>query len=263
LVCFYVSDIFKVSADLPPGVALYNNKGTFLASKEYTGLFGNFIGQDVDNTCVSAMSKISTLATGSDQITTSITGRRVAFVLEDQKPWSEHVASICSGLDYVSIENMVSDGVTIIDRYKFDQYPDDLLIESNRVVANSVRQFNQPDRQYRYLFNYRENKTEPTKTKSYKSRFGYTGDVCEKEIDTVLYNESDVIDQADTTIIRDSVYSDLIELSLINQGYEFVVGDVLKIDHEDIPPMTFCEVLSKTHSEDGNTDIKVKAYRYN
>lgn len=263
LISFYVSDIYQVSADLPPGVALYNNKGRFLASKEYPSLFGDFIGPDSDITCINSIRKISELATGADIVTSSIAGRRVGFVIDQQKPWAEHVAKISAGLDYVAIENAVEDGLSIIDRYKFDQYPADLVIKSNQVVANSVKQFNQPDRQYRYLFSYREDKTDSSRTKTYKSNFGYTGDVGEKEIDTVLYNESDVIEQANTTIVRDSVYSDLIELSLVNQGYDFVIGDVLKIEHEDIPPRTFCEVLSKTHADGGDTDIKVKAYRYN
>lgn len=263
LLSFYVDDIARVSADLPPGIALYNNKGRFLASKEYQSLFGDFIGPDIDTTDMQSFRLMSELSAGQDYITSSIAGRRAAYVVDQQDSWFNHVANISAGLDYVAYESAGADGIQLLDRFKFDQYPADLIIKQDDVLADSVRSIRQSARQYRYLFSYRENGTDSALTKTYKSKIGYTGDVGERAISSVLYNESDVIAQADQTIIRDSAYSDLIELTLVRQGHDFQIGDVLKIEHDDIPPRTFCEVLDKNNNQNGQTDIKVKAYRYN
>jgi len=246
--------------ELPSGIAFYDDKGNLALSTEYADVHGDFIGGDRDQKSIPAFRDISVRTTGVDYITSHLNndGERLSHVLDSQKPWFQHIAEISNSIDYILSEFRVGDGFNVRRRYDFKDDPVDFVIEEHEVAV---------PRQYRYEFTYRKNHRNERLTRSYSSPVGHTGRFDALDIETPLYNLSDV-ESLGELISRDSVANNLRVLSLhgVERANTLFEGAAGYINHPRMPANSPCIIRSITPSislsdDTSQTRILVKILR--
>jgi len=255
---FRVQDARKFKNRLPRDICLYDSRGRLAVSNEYDRVFGDFVGESINQNSIQAIRKISTNATGIDYITTSVTGSRVGFVIDQPLPFIQHISRLLSSMDLYYTENLATDGIEIFERYKYTDPADDFYLEQDIIILDSVRRLQTDVRENRYIIEYRRDYNDDSKTKRIYSRSGFSSELDPKVISTPFFNQSSAQVIADT-IIRDSVYNSIYELRIVGIGHGIKVGQAGKINHPLVPRNKPC--IIQAVGEDTNlleTQITLK-----
>lgn len=261
---FRVEDANVYKNKMPPRCAAYDSNGYLAVSNRYSDVFGDFVGNNSTIDSVSALQEMSRLATGSDQITTTVTGSQCGFVVSEQAPWMDIARSIAPSFDYFIYDTLEAEGATMIERWNYDLSLREFLLESGefdgQLIDSSVTRDGDDLREYQYNVTYQPDLKEERRSKSVKSEVGYVGDKEAKSF-TTYFTEKTKAEEIASRISRDSSYNDLYSATIVGQGIGITIGQVGVVDHPNVPKLSRCEIYSISENEDGNTDIKFKVYR--
>ena len=261
---FRVDDARLYKNVMPPRCAAYDSNGYLAVSNRYDNPFGDFVGNNRAVDSVSALQEISNLATGSNQITTTVTGSQCGFVVTEQAPWMDIARKVAPFFDYFIYDTLEAEGATLIERWDYDLARQDFILESGefdgQLVDNSVRMDGDDPREYQYNVIYKPDLRDDRKSKSVKSELGYVGDKEAKTFTTYFTEEAKATSIA-ARIDRDSAYNHLYSATILGQGIGITIGQVGVVDHPNVPTASRCEIYHIQENDEGNTDIKFKVYR--
>lgn len=210
---FRVADVYS-HTQVPKGFVLYDTKGRARASTDYRSITVNTCGLDPDATLVDALRTLSIKSTGTDYVTTSVSTGRVGMVIDSIAPFTERLRDLCARHDLFYREDLTTTGVSVFERWRYDDYAKDFELTDDDIVAGSIEEGDVAPRKNRYVFEYDADLSNPTRTLTVTSDEGYIyGD--EQRIRTYYRDKADVEPLA-ATIVRDSVPNTIYTLRLKN-----------------------------------------------
>lgn len=265
---FRVKDA-RIYNKLPTGIAFYDDKGRIAVSEEYADVHGDFIGRDRNETSISAFSQISLAAKGVDYLDTTDfagSGEIMSHVLDEQRPFFQHIMEIGDSLDYIISEFEVGLGFLVRRRFDFDQQEIEFEIQEEEIELNSIRRNGSVPRQYRYDASYRRNHRNERLTFRSSSPIGYTGNFNPKTIEMPIRRKSDVDRIIGNAIPRDSVPNDLRTMVLTRPRLDLLEGMAGRIYHPRIPKNNICIIrrvttLLSLDGQPSTTSLLIKLLR--
>ena len=261
----------RIYHSLPIGIAFYDDQGRLAVSEEYADVHGNFIGANRTETSISAFRSISLLASGLDHVTNSLNdagtdqGERLSIVLDEQKPFFQHIAEISQPLDYILSEFEVGQGFNVRRRWRPNEDVD-LVIQQDEIVHNSIEVLPSIPRQFRYEITYRVNHRNERLTRKESSNIGFTGNFTPLPIVSPLLIKNDALDVVNNAIVRDSAQNDIRSMSLLGARLDIFEGMAIRIRHPRMPKNNVCIVrevtpLISTGVEHDTTELLLKVLR--
>lgn len=256
---YRVTDASKFGG-MPPGVVVYDARGHLAFWEGYNDQDGDFVGYKAEPDAIEAFQTISELAKGINLVSADFVGEKVGFVMDQQTQWVDHVALQCQGLNYLVSENEDTDGITIYRRADIFNPATDFLITVDDIVEGSIGWQDGDPREYRYIVEYLVNLSDPSKTPTKKSRFGYRGDLPERSINTPLVDPNDAESRAEA-IVLDSLYNDRLQLTLLGIGWNLRSGMVGQVQHPAVPRALMYLVEDVGFSDEMETPLTLKVFR--
>ena len=261
----------RIYHSLPTGIAFYDDKGRLAISEEYADVHGDFIGANRNETSISGFRSISLLASGIDHLTNRLNdagndqGERLSEVLDEQRPFFQHIAEMSQPLDYILSEFEDGQGFNIRRRWRPSD-PVELVIQAHEIVHNSIQVLPSIPRKFRYEIIYRKNHRNERLTRKESSTIGFIGNFTPTIVDSPLRFRSDALDVVNNAIARDSAQNDMRSMQLINARLDILEGMAIRVRHPRMPKNNICIVrevtpLISTGVEHNTTQLLLKVLR--